>query len=140
MMRGKGGISRWRNRRRLLLISFALAYIVIGISYISIPPELSGSLTLIVRTAPLWIWGAIWIVCGAGMIIAAVHHWRDKLGGDFGFGIGVAMPALWGVLSFASTFFGAERGWVTAIVYWTMATAITASAGMVDPRFWDVEN
>lgn len=137
MMRGRGGISRWRNRRRLLLLSFAFAYITIGMSYILIPPSVpAGSpLLLAVQAIPLVAWGGIWTASGVSMVIAGVSRWHDKFGGDVGFGIGVGVPALWGFLAAGSTLLGASRGWVTAVIYWTMALGILAAAGMVDPRF-----
>lgn len=104
------------------------------------PPDraISPTLVVILDLAPLRVWGFVWFLCGLGMVMAAVHHWHERLAGDIGFGVGFGMPLLWGLLAGASVFSGAERGWVTAIVYWTMAGAILAAAGMVDPRFSEV--
>jgi hypothetical protein len=136
-VRGTGGISRWRNRRRVVLLVFSVVYALLGYSFAYQSPQgATGAVQVAAELVPLAVWGWVWVSCGAVMAWSAIKHWDEQGGGDLGFAVAVGMPVLWGALSGVSWLVAdAPRGWVTALVYWALALAIYSIAGMVDPRF-----
>lgn len=133
-----GGISRWRNRRRAFLLMFGLIYVLIGYGYISqpIPNVQSTAQSVAFGLAPIWAWGICWAACGAIMAVAALRRWTESRGGDWGFGLGAFMPALWGVLSLVTwTTEASPRAWITALIFGAVSASVIVISGMVDPRF-----
>lgn len=136
-VRSPDGLSRWRNRRREFLLAFGVAYVLIGFGYTKpIPNVESTAQAVAAGLAPLPLWGLGWALCGLTMLSSAARHWTGQQNGNLGFGLGAAVPTLWGMMAFLSWVVDANaRAWVTALIFWVVSLSVGVVSGMVDPRF-----
>lgn len=118
------------------LAAWGVVYILIGYSYLAVPPStlqaLRKALRLALNVAPLQVYAWLWIAAGAvGLTAAFVLPGRRA----FAFIAAVIMPALWSVVYFAGwADGGVPRGWVQAAIFAALATAVTTVSGMPDPK------
>lgn len=122
------------SRRGAFLALFGIVFILLGYSYLNIPPDsvpqLRHYLRFALSLAPIEFYGWAWIACGAIALIGGLWHPLDWLG----FAAAVFMPLAWAVAYFDAEFQdGVPRAWVSGMVFALLAGAIGLVAGMADP-------
>lgn len=124
---------RVNGRRGAFLVLFAVAYACIGFSYAVAPssPSRIAALQWLTTHVEVELLGLPWLIAAvlsARAAFLAPPH--DRLG----FVALFVAPSLWGVLYAVSWLVGdSVSGWVSAILYETIATAVLVVAGMLNP-------
>lgn len=122
------------SRRDSFLVLFGVAYLLVGYSYLSIPPLykplLHAQFRLALDFAPIEFYGWLWIAAGALCIAGGAVHRYDS----FGFAAGVAMPLIWSCACWAAALDGVPRAWVSGVLYAVFGLAVWIVSGMYDPR------
>jgi hypothetical protein len=122
------------GRRGSFLVSFAVVYGLLGYSYLGVhvTPVVRHSLRVALTLAPLPVWAWAWI---AAAVISGVCGLFCPGRKAAGFAAAVVMPALWAAVYAAGWLNGdIPRGWVTALLFAALATAVAVIAGMPEPR------
>lgn len=72
----------------LILGMYAATCVVIGLSYTSLfldpPLDAPPGLDLMTRVIPIWAWGIVWTLAGAGGILSAFTGFRQLFRSSFG--------------------------------------------------------
>lgn len=126
-------VGPWVVRRRgAFLALMGAVWVLIGYSYMDIPPSqqpaVHRALHLAITVAPLWVHGLLWIVSG---ILAIGDGLRKGARSAVGFTAAIIMPTAWMCVYLAAWIDGdVPRGWVSALVFAALAGAIGIVAGM----------
>jgi hypothetical protein len=121
------------GRRGCFQILFALAYLMVGVSYTCLPSpvERLHALAWLLRWVSIQAIGDLWFVAAA---VALVSAFRTIPADRFGFVALFAVPALMGVVCAVSWAVGEYPGGVvTMVLYETIATAVLVVSGMTNP-------
>lgn len=119
------------GRRGGFLLLLAIIDIGYGASLIGPSAEAVNLSTTIWREtyAPLWVWGAGWLVVAAVLIVTAFL--RDDM---IGYSAAIGWKLLWGLTTLASWLFGGvARGWVSTIIWSVVAGMVAVVAGWPEP-------
>lgn len=132
----RGAMTRHRGlngRRGGFLAIFGVIYVAIGISYVFPPPTSS------IRHTLAWIpfaWsldaiGLAWITAG---ILAGFAAFRTVPADRLGFEALAGVAFGWTMLNLLSWLLGyAVRGWVSALIFGLIASAVLTVSGMLNP-------
>lgn len=133
MLRLTTGLRQRVGRRGAALLTFAV--LDMGIAGSLLDPlgraqvERSPSYALLIHWVPLTLWAVVWLVVGATCTIQAFM--RDD---RFGYGLAIAIKAVWSVGMFGSWLFqDAVRGWVSGIVWGALGALVSVAAGWPEP-------
>jgi hypothetical protein len=121
------------GRRGWFLILFALAYLMVGVSYtcLPLPPARAHALAWLLHWVPTNAIGDAWFAAAAVALVSAFLPLpRDR----FGFVALFAVPAVMGVVYAISWAVGdAPGGLVTTLLTEMIATAVLVVSGMPNP-------
>jgi hypothetical protein len=131
-------VGRRVGNRGVFLTLFGGVYILIGYSYLNIPPSsraaIRYSLYLALKIAPLSVYAWAWIVAGAVAVWSGLFTFTSPRR-PVGFTVAVVMPTIWALINFAAWVNGdSPRGWVSAAVFGLIAAAVATVAGMAEVR------
>jgi hypothetical protein len=106
------------GRRGTSLLFFAFLDFMFALSYYFPAPGIrrSSGVHFLASIAPLWLWGTLWTVVGAILVVHAFKV-NDKIGFAFAAGIKV----LWATIYTIGIFFGVERAWLSAALWLAIA-------------------
>ncbi|MFF6931478.1 hypothetical protein ACFY9D_35150, partial [Streptomyces californicus] len=81
------------GRRGAYLACAGMAWTMLGLSFMTEPsPNTVRGMVLLRQIAPMWVWGALWVVCGLTAIaFALARTGRDR----YGFAAAVLPTLLW---------------------------------------------
>lgn len=120
------------GRRGAILLILAIVDVAYGSSLIGPSSDSLGSAAIAWRQhfAPLWVWGGVWLVVAAILIVSAFLR-NDAIGYFAAIGLKIS----WSLTTLASWVFGGvERGWLSAIVWMVVAAMVWVIAGWPEPR------
>lgn len=118
------------HRGRILLI-LAVVDIAYGFSFIGPSADALALSTTAWRQhfAPLWVWGAGWLVVAAVLIVSAF-----LLNDAIGYAAAIAWKILWALTTLASwAFGGVDRGWLGSVVWLVVAAMVWDISGWPEP-------
>jgi len=119
------------GRRGAILLILAVVDIAYGASLIGPSSDALGSAALVWREhfAPLWVWGGVWLVVAAILIVSAFLR-NDAIGYLAATGLKIS----WSLTTLASWLFGGvDRGWVSSIIWMVVAAMVWVIAGWPEP-------
>jgi hypothetical protein len=121
------------GRRGAFELLFAVVYVVIGLSFLFMPPSSSraDALRWLTDLLPLWPFASIWVVAGlTGAYSAFLSRPKDWIGF---FALTLA-PFAWGCLFLIGIPLGSPLlGAVGGLVYWLLSAATMVVSGMQGP-------
>lgn len=120
------------GRRGAILLILAVIDVAYGMSLIGPASETLGSAATVWRQhyAPLWVWGAGWLVIAAILIVSAFLR-NDR----FGYAAAIGWKIAWSVSTLASWIVGGvPRGWVSSIIWAVVAGMVMVIAGWPEPH------
>lgn len=129
-MTGHRGLN---GRRGVFLGIFAVIYVAIGISYIFPTKDstVRHTMSWMPVWSPLWVCGLLWAAAG---VIAALAAFRPLPQDRFGFEALAAVSWGWTVAYIAAWVLGdSSRGWVSALIFGLLGTAVITVSGMLNP-------
>lgn len=126
-------IARHIGRRGGFLAAFGIVYVLVGFNLTQrIPQSQADAYKLATALAPIWVYGLLWIACGATALLVAVWHQVGRYGA--GFAALTLSASLWSVVWAAAWIHGdATRGYQGAVIYGAFAFTAQIVAGLVDP-------
>jgi hypothetical protein len=119
------------GRRGAILLILSVVDIAYGASLIGPSADSLGSAAVVWREhfAPLWVWGGVWLVVAAILIVSAFLR-NDAIG----YLTATVLKISWSLTSFASWMFGGvDRGWVSSIIWLVVAAMVWVIAGWPEP-------
>jgi hypothetical protein len=123
-----------REAREVILAALSGFAIFVGYAYTpmsNVPARLPLGLDLLTGIVPLWVFGALWIISGAGGL-AAIALRRNGLAW-FAFQFG--MNLTWMGTYAAAWVAGDPRAWVTVGIF-SLPAIVVAAATRVEPPLW----
>jgi hypothetical protein len=115
------------GRRGAILLLFAVVDFSYGASLI-VPSADSLSLESTIwrqHYAPVWVWGAGWLIVSA--ILAVGAFMRND---DLAYAAAIGWKIIWALTTLASWVFGGvERGWVSTFIWGVVAGIVAVDSG-----------
>lgn len=129
----KWGLRPW-SRHSLVVLVGGLAYVAMGVTYITtVPvPSRESSLYIALNLMPLSVWGAVWIAVGVLAIISA--RWPPA-SETWGYSTLTGLAAWWSVVYILGVLFGAANQSLSGSVIWGLVAFLWwGIAGLVNPE------
>ena len=131
MPRRAEGIRHQIGRRGAILLILALIDFAYGGSLVAPSDELASSSATMWRQhiAPIWAWGAAWLVVGVILFVSAFLR-NDAIG----YAAAIGWKIIWAATTLASwAFGGVPRGWVATIIWAVFGGMIWVIAEWPEP-------
>jgi hypothetical protein len=124
---------RINGRRGAFLLLFGIAFMLLGLSFITSPPDalIRQTMRWMPDWSPIWFCGLLWLGAGLfGVVFAFTRIPTDR----FGFMAMSAVCVGWAVAHCIAQAVGTnDRAWVSAVIFSIMGGAILVVSGMPNP-------
>lgn len=119
------------GRRGAILLILSVIDFAYGLSLVSPSADSVASSTVMWRQhyAPIWAWGAGWLIVGVILFVSAFLR-NDA----FGYAAAIGWKIIWSLTTLASWAFGdVDRGWVATIIWAVFGGMIWVISGWPEP-------
>lgn len=122
----------WRRvgRRGTCMLMFAFLDYMFAFSYFNPAPDIrrTAFVSFLAEVAPLWLWGACWLVVAVTCTVAAFMK-SDR----WGFAAASGIKVMWGLLYVIAAFSHVPRAWLGAVLWLAIAGWVGVVSTWPDP-------
>lgn len=123
----------WRHlgRRGVAMLFFGLLDLVYAFSLFNPPPpaERASGMAFVATVAPLWAWGAMWLIVG---LICLAQAWARN--DQVGFAAAIMIKCVWGTLYLVGGLVGVvDRAYVSVVIWLALAGFVAVISSWPEP-------